>query len=285
MRADMLRSHFICIVPGQLFTSRRAKEAVRPERFHRPMKISRLERFPTGERFSGLRNVLQPEEDCPDTYNFASERSPSVMTSSLPTDFWGRIIFLITNYSSSFLRGAGTTIAIAFVGTAVGCLIGFIVGIIQTIPINQNDSKIKKILLGFVNAILKIYVEVFRGTPMIVQAMFIYYGALMYLNISMGMWFAAFFIISINTGAYMAETVRGASFQLTGGRPGGNGDRHDSLPDDAVRRFPADPPQYHPADRQQPDHQYQGLLRAERHWHGRAVLRCKADSGSLLLVF
>ena len=59
------------------------------------------------------------------------------MTSSLPTDFWGRIIYLITNYSSSFLRGAGTTIAIAFVGTAVGCLIGFIVGIIQTIPITN----------------------------------------------------------------------------------------------------------------------------------------------------
>jgi len=143
------------------------------------------------------------------------------MTSSLPTDFWGRILFLITNYSSSFLRGAGTTVAIAVVGTAVGCLIGFIVGIIQTIPVNPNDSKIKKVLLWIVNAILKVYVEVFRGTPMIVQAMFIYYGALMYLDIKMGMWFAAFFIVSINTGAYMAETVRGGIISVDWGQTEG----------------------------------------------------------------
>ncbi len=143
------------------------------------------------------------------------------MTSSLPTDFWGRIFFLITNYSSSFLRGAGTTIAIAVVGTAVGCIIGFIVGIIQTIPVDPNDSKIKKVLLWIVNAILKVYVEVFRGTPMIVQAMFIYYGALMYLGINMGMWFAAFFIVSINTGAYMAETVRGGIISVDLGQTEG----------------------------------------------------------------
>lgn len=143
------------------------------------------------------------------------------MKSSLPTDFLGRIIFLITNYSSSFLRGAGGTIAIAIVGTAVGCLIGFVVGIIQTIPINANDSKVKRFLLRFVNAILKIYVEVFRGTPMIVQAMFIYYGALMYLQINMGMWVAAFFIISINTGAYMAETVRGGILSVDLGQTEG----------------------------------------------------------------
>ena len=143
------------------------------------------------------------------------------MTSSLPTDFLGRIIYLITNYGSSFLRGAGVTIAIAVVGTVIGCLIGFVVGITQTIPIHANDSKLKKFLLKIVNAILKIYVEVFRGTPMIVQAMFIYYGALMYLQISMGMWIAAFFIVSINTGAYMAETVRGGIISVDLGQTEG----------------------------------------------------------------
>ena len=130
------------------------------------------------------------------------------MSSTLPTDYWARVVYLVTHYSASFLRGAGSTLLIALVGTFVGCLIGFAVGIVQTIPVSKQDSIIKRALLFIVKLILNIYVEVFRGTPMIVQAMFIYFGAMQYLGITMGMWFAAFFIVSINTGAYMAETVR-----------------------------------------------------------------------------
>ncbi len=143
------------------------------------------------------------------------------MSSNLPSDFLGRIIYLLTNYNGSFLRGAATTLVIAVVSTVIGCLIGFIVGIVQTIPVNNNDSIAKRILLKLANIIMKIYVEVFRGTPMIVQAMFIYYGAMMYLNLSMGMWTAAFFIVSINTGAYMAETVRGGIISVDDGQTEG----------------------------------------------------------------
>ena len=131
------------------------------------------------------------------------------MSSTLPTDYWARVVYLVTHYSASFLRGAGSTLLIALVGTFVGCLIGFAVGIVQTIPVSKQDSIIKRALLFIVKLILNIYVEVFRGTPMIVQAMFIYFGAMQYLGITMGMWFAAFFIVSINTGAYMSEIVRG----------------------------------------------------------------------------
>ena len=53
---------------------------------------------------------------------------------------------------------------------------------------------------------------------MIVQAMFIYFGAMQYLGITMGMWFAAFFIVSINTGAYMSEIVRGGIFSVDKGQ-------------------------------------------------------------------
>ena len=56
---------------------------------------------------------------------------------------------------------------------------------------------------------------------MIVQAMFIYFGAMQYLGITMGMWFAAFFIVSINTGAYMAETVRGGILSIDPGQTEG----------------------------------------------------------------
>ena len=143
------------------------------------------------------------------------------MSSTLPTDYWARVVYLVTHYSASFPRGAGSTLLIALVGTFVGCLIGFAVGIVQTIPVSKQDSIIKRALLFIVKLILNIYVEVFRGTPMIVQAMFIYFGAMQYLGITMGMWFAAFFIVSINTGAYMAETVRGGILSIDPGQTEG----------------------------------------------------------------
>lgn len=139
----------------------------------------------------------------------------------MPTDFWGRIIYLLDQYGLSFVKGAGVTMVIALVGTFIGCIIGFVVGIIQTIPVGKNDSKIKKVLLWIVKFILNVYVEVFRGTPMMAQAMFIYFGSAALFNINMSMWFAAFFIVSINTGAYMAETVRGGILSIDDGQTEG----------------------------------------------------------------
>ena len=140
---------------------------------------------------------------------------------NLPQDFIGRIIFILQNYGISLLKGAGTTLAIALVGTLIGCVIGFIVGIIQTIPINRNDNIIKKLFLKFLKIIMNIYVEVFRGTPMLVQAMFIYYGSAVVFGINMNMWFAAYLVVSINTGAYMAETVRGGILSVSDGQTEG----------------------------------------------------------------
>lgn len=141
--------------------------------------------------------------------------------SKMPQDFFGRIVYTIQEYGTSLLIGAGRTLIIAIVSTFIGCIIGFIVGIIQTIPVSKQDSIIKKVLLKIIKAVLIIYVEVFRGTPMMVQAMFIYYGSAMLFNIHMSMWFAAIFIVSINTGAYMAETVRGGILSIGSGQEEG----------------------------------------------------------------
>lgn len=144
-----------------------------------------------------------------------------LLASSLPDGFFARIIFILQNYGKSLLQGAGTTLVIAIVGTFFGCLIGFIIGIIQTIPINSHDNIFKKIILRIVKIILRVYVEVFRGTPMMVQAMFIYYGAMMVIGLKMSMWTAAFFIVSINTGAYMAENFRGGVVSIPAGQTEG----------------------------------------------------------------
>lgn len=139
----------------------------------------------------------------------------------MPADFGGRIIFILQNYWPSFLKGAGTTMVIAVISTFFGCLIGFALGIVQTIPLNKNDSLIKKILMRIVWFIVGAYVEIFRGTPMMVQAMFIYYGIPLVFGIQLEMWPAAIFIVSINTGAYMAETVRGGILSIDNGQTEG----------------------------------------------------------------
>jgi His/Glu/Gln/Arg/opine family amino acid ABC transporter permease subunit len=139
----------------------------------------------------------------------------------MPSDFGGRIVYLLQQYGPSFLKGAGVTMIIALVGTLIGCLIGFVIGIIQTIPVEKNDFVVKRVVLGIVKFILNAYVEIFRGTPMMAQAMFIYFGSAAVFNINMSMWFAAFFIVSINTGAYMAETMRGGILSIDVGQTEG----------------------------------------------------------------
>ncbi|MEA4969349.1 MAG: amino acid ABC transporter permease [Candidatus Pelethousia sp.] len=135
--------------------------------------------------------------------------------------FWERVLYLLGRYGASFARGAWVTMAIAVVSTAIGCLIGFGVGIVQTIPTDRKNRPVHWFFMGIVRAVLEAYVEVFRGTPMMVQAMFIYFGSMQLFNINMGMWTAAFFIVSINTGAYMAETVRGGILSIDPGQTEG----------------------------------------------------------------
>jgi len=120
----------------------------------------------------------------------------------------------------SMLSGAGNTLLIAFVGTAVGCLIGMIVGIINTIPLETNSSPARKIVLRFIRILLGIYVEVFRGTPMMVQAAFIYFGLLSF-GFKIDILTAGLLVVSINTGAYMAETVRGGILSIDPGQTEG----------------------------------------------------------------
>lgn len=139
---------------------------------------------------------------------------------SLPDDFWGRVVYLLQQYGPSFLRGAGTTMLIAVISTAVGCLIGFGVGIVQTTPADKAHP-VKYILMKLVRFLLDAYVEIFRGTPMMVQSMFIYYGLAQLFNIHLGTMEAALFIVSINTGAYMAETVRGGILSIDPGQTEG----------------------------------------------------------------
>ena len=128
------------------------------------------------------------------------------------------LIVIIERYWLQFLTGAGVTLLIALSGTLVGFVIGLLIGVIRTIPRNPDGTAFRRGLRKVGDFLLVSYIEVFRGTPMIVQAMVIYYGAAMVLNLHMSPIGAGFFIVSINTGAYMAEIIRGGILSIDPGQ-------------------------------------------------------------------
>ena len=131
--------------------------------------------------------------------------------------FFENIKNTIVDFYPMLLTGLGYTMLIALVGTVIGLVIGLVTGVIRTIPTPKN--KALKVLQKVVNFIINAYVEVFRGTPMMVQAMVIFWG---YAFINGGNTLplipAGIFIVSINTGAYMTEIVRGGIISVDKGQ-------------------------------------------------------------------
>ena len=131
---------------------------------------------------------------------------------------------LWTKYSGSYFSGIKNTLVLALVATVIGCIISFICGVLQTIPHTKTDHPVKRFFLAVIRVVVRIYVEVFRGTPMVLQAVFVYYGLPYFTNNAVqfsNVWLAAILVVSINTGAYMAETVRGGILSIDPGQTEG----------------------------------------------------------------
>lgn len=127
-------------------------------------------------------------------------------------------------YGSSYLDGAKNTLILAVVATAIGCVIGLLCGVLQTIPHAKSDHLLKRFFLTLIRVIIRVYVEIFRGTPMILQAVFIYFGLPYFTDNTVSfssIWMVSILVVSINTGAYMAESVRGGILSIDPGQTEG----------------------------------------------------------------
>ena len=130
--------------------------------------------------------------------------------------FFQHVWTLLIDYWPSLLLGVRTTLTVSLIGTAAGFAIGLLIGGIKAVKLDFTSSKSSRILKKIYNFLASAYIEIFRGTPMMVQAIFIYYALLNVLhwdNLT-----AAIFVISINTGAYMSEIVRGGIFAVDRGQ-------------------------------------------------------------------
>lgn len=112
---------------------------------------------------------------------------------------------VIPSFLPQLVAGAKVTLTIAFWGLVIGTTLGFLVGLMRAYG-NR-----------FVNALALIYVELIRGTPIVVQVMFLYFALPILTGIRINPMAAAILSIGVNAGAYIAEIVRGALLSIPKG--------------------------------------------------------------------
>ena len=133
--------------------------------------------------------------------------------------FFEWVAYFITHYWSMFLYGTGITLLISITGTIIGFFIGLAIGVIRTFPASHQETLPKKWLRKCLTFLLVAYIEIFRGTPMMVQAMVIFYGIpMLFPGVFPPAILAGIIIVSINTGAYLAEIVRGGIMAIDKGQ-------------------------------------------------------------------
>ncbi len=124
-------------------------------------------------------------------------------------NFFEWVIFFIQGNWQQFLLGTVTTLFVSLSGTIIGFFLGLGVSLIQYTKVDDRSSMLFKIIINILKVLINIYITIFRGTPMIVQAMVIFYGLPVLIGLNLDPLPAALLIVSINTGAYMAEMIRG----------------------------------------------------------------------------
>ena len=131
--------------------------------------------------------------------------------------FLNDVAQIFVKYYPQLLSGVGNTMLIALVGTVAGLLIGLLTGMVRTAPLSKRA--VPRVLHRILNGIIAVYVEIFRGTPMMVQSMVIYWGyAFATGGKTLPLIPSGILIVSINTGAYMAEIVRGGIISIDRGQ-------------------------------------------------------------------
>lgn len=121
--------------------------------------------------------------------------------------------FILYNRWQSILKGLGTTLQITLFALIIGVLLGFLVAFVRC-----AHMKVKKkgFLLNLFNGICQLYLTIIRGTPVVVQILIIHFVILQPLGINS--FVSAFICFGVNSGAYVAEIVRGGIMSVDEGQ-------------------------------------------------------------------
>ena len=106
------------------------------------------------------------------------------------------IIELFIEYKHYYLIGIKITLILSFLSLIIGTTLGAILSLMKL-------SKFK-----ILRVIATVYIEVFRGTPMMVQIALVYFGSYVLIGVNMDGFLAALIAVSLNSAAYVAEIIR-----------------------------------------------------------------------------
>jgi len=144
----------------------------------------------------------------------------SLMVSGQELSFWQEFYvkfyqaFLENDRWLQYLQGVGNTLVITAMALAIGILLGILVAAIRTAHDQQRPGK-RNPILGFFNGICQVYVTVIRGTPMLVQLLIM--GFVIF-STSRNYTAVGILTLGINSGAYVAEIIRGGLMSLDPGQ-------------------------------------------------------------------
>ncbi len=122
--------------------------------------------------------------------------------------------FIESNRYLQYIEGVGTTLLVTVLALALGVVLGIVVSMIRTTHDQQRPGH-RNPLLGVFNFICKVYVTIIRGTPMMVQLMIM---GLVVFKSSRNFTMVGALTLGINSGAYVAEIIRGGLMSLDGGQ-------------------------------------------------------------------
>ena len=122
--------------------------------------------------------------------------------------------FIEKNRWLQYLEGVGTTLLVTAMALALGIALGVLVAIVRTAHDQQRPGK-KNAVLGVLNGICKVYVTVIRGTPMMVQLLIM---GMVIFSSSRNFTAVGALTLGINSGAYVAEIIRGGLMSVDKGQ-------------------------------------------------------------------
>ena len=117
-----------------------------------------------------------------------------------------------------YFKGVGTTLLVTAMALAIGIVLGVVVAVIRTAHDQRRKGQgnlLERALWGIVNAVCKVYVTVIRGTPMMVQLLIM---GLVIFSSSRDFTSIGALTLGINSGAYVAEIIRGGLMALDPGQ-------------------------------------------------------------------
>lgn len=150
----------------------------------------------------------------------AFESWKALMTSGGDVTWWQSFYvkfyqaFIEADRWKGYLEGVGVTLAATALALLMGVILGVTVAVVRTAHDQQRPGRPKNPVLGFFNAVCKFYVTIIRGTPMMLQLMiwaFVVFKSRQYTIVGI-------FGLGINSGAYVAEIIRGGLMAVDGGQ-------------------------------------------------------------------